>query len=113
MNRKRWWLALLYVLATVLVQGVHDHGGTDESAVAHHDPDCADLCRHVAGHPSPDLSHAPGHCLACQYRAEPHSCAPAPPLPGRPSVSAAAVSSLPLAPSRTLRRISCRAPPRA
>ena len=113
MNRKRGWLALLYVLATVLVQGVHDHGGTDESAVAYHDPGCADLCPHVAGHPSPDLSHAPDYCLTCQYRATPHSCAPTPPSLERPSASVAAVSSPALALSKTLRRITCRAPPRA
>jgi hypothetical protein len=65
-NRKRWWLALLYVLTTVLVQGVHDHGGTDKSAVAYHGPGCADLGLHVAGHSTPDLSHAPDHGLACQ-----------------------------------------------
>ncbi len=112
MNRRRGWLTLLYVLATVLVQGVHDHGGTDKSAVAYHGPGCADLGLHVAGHPAPDLSHAPDHCLACQYRAEPHSCAPAPPSPELSSISVAAVSSPALAPSSSLRRISCRAPPR-
>lgn len=115
MNRERRWLALIYVLATLLVQGMHhhDHGWSDISAVAWYDPGCANLCPQMAGHPSPNLGHAPSHCLACQYRAEPHSCALAPPSLEGPSVSVAAVSCLVLAPSRTLRRISCRSPPLA
>ena len=113
MNGKRWWLALFYVLATLVAQGGHHHGGADESAVGHHDPECADACPHVAGHPSPDLGHAPDHCLACQFRAQHHSYILACPTLERPDVSVSTVSSHAPVPSRTLSRISCRAPPGA
>ena len=55
MHRERWWLALIYVLATLLVQGMHhhDHGWSDKSAVAWYYPGCANLCPLMAGHPSP------------------------------------------------------------
>ncbi|MBV8488552.1 MAG: hypothetical protein JO161_09765 [Planctomycetaceae bacterium] len=115
MNRERWWLALTYVLTTVLVQGMHhhDHGWSDKSAVTWCDPGYSNLCPHMAGRPSPDLGHAPNHCLACQYRAEPHSCVLAPPSLEELSVSVAAVSFPALAPSRTFLQISCRSPPLA
>ena len=113
MKRERLWLTLIYVLTTVLVQGMHhhDHGWSDKSAVAWYDRGYANLCPHIAEHPSPDSGHAPNHCLACQYRAEPQSCVLAPLSLEEPSVSVAAVSCQVLAPSRTPRQISCRSPP--
>jgi hypothetical protein len=111
MRWSRWWPAAGYVLATVLVQCVHEHHGAVEAARC--DVTCADDRTHLSGHTAPDSSHAPSDCLACQFRGEPHLWLQIqPPVYLRPSVTVAATESPSRAPSRPGRSISCRAPPR-
>lgn len=112
MRANRWWLALGYALATVVVQGVHDHGRATDETAARHEAGCSDPRPHVAGHPAPEAAHLLLDCPACQYRAEPHSWSFSLPSIDRPSV--AAPGERPPAPARLrpLRLTSCRAPPR-
>ena len=108
----RWWLALLYILATVLAQGLHDHGGGADAAEVRHEAGCDDSRPHLSGHWSPDLSHVQDHCLACQYRSQ-HQTPTTSPAPFHLDRASPARSSRP-PPTRSgsLHRISCRAPPR-
>ncbi len=105
-------LAVLYAIATVLVQAAHDHHGGD------HEPPsvlagCDDPGTHWAGHAhSPDLSTVFDACPACQQRAE-HAPGPSPrpacvAIPSMPHVQAEAVV---LAPG-SISCFSCRGPPR-
>ena len=52
-------LTLVYVLATVLAQGVHDHGEASDATDAHHEAGCNDPRLHLSGHPSSDPTTAP------------------------------------------------------
>jgi hypothetical protein len=112
LRANRWWLALSYVLATVLAQGLHDHGRGDDPSAAGHEAGCADACRHVTGHPSDESGPDRADCPACQFRADHHSWAPC--LPGqlRESVSVTDEAPRPLTLSGPTFRATSRAPPR-
>jgi len=106
-------LALVYVLATVLAQGVHDHGEAPDTTGSHHEAGCNDTRLHLSGHPSSVSHDAPSHCLACQYRSEHHFWQAAPPSQSQPSLAVSVDRSSPEAHPSSPRLISCRAPPRA
>lgn len=106
----RSWLVLLYLLATVLVQGTHDHG-REESGAAQHEAGCADPRPHISGHWSPDLSGDHDHCLACQFRADHQGWILTPICLDRPASSVSTDFLLPLSPTTSGRWNSCRAPP--
>jgi hypothetical protein len=112
LRSNRGWIALLYVLATVLAQGIHDHGESTDSVVTRHEAGCDDPRLHLSGHPSADLSHGVDECPACQYRAGHHAFEFRPPTHFRPCT--ALVIEVPAAPvpRATFSLISCRAPPR-
>lgn len=108
----RWWLALAYVLTTLLARGGHHHAPGGPEPIESHG-DCDESRRHVADHPVADPGSGPVDCPACHFRAE-HSLgefAPAP-LPGR----VVAVVDDPTRPSPRAGaplRNRCRAPPTA
>ena len=107
----RYGWALVYLVATVVAQGVHDHGGADAGAVQH-EAGCSDPRPHLSGHWSPDLGQDQDHCLACQFRANHHGLSLTSTASLRPS-AAAVVAVVPLlAPRRLALRNTCRAPPR-
>jgi hypothetical protein len=108
----RWWLALIYALATVVAQGMHDHGGGADETVAQHEAGCSDPRPHMAGHPSPESGHLPIDCPACQYRAEHHSYPYTSSPLVRPSVAVSVEASPAPARLPSIRIHSCRAPPR-
>lgn len=108
----RYWLALCYVLATVLVQGVHVHGPEDPAkALARHEAGCSDPRPHVAGHEAPDLSHAAEHCPACQFRADHHVLPFARPEFFRPCVALPTRADGRVGWTTTSLGHTCRAPP--
>ncbi|MBX6315449.1 MAG: hypothetical protein IRY99_21435 [Isosphaeraceae bacterium] len=110
----RLWLALGYLLATLLVQVPHRHTAeaTDEAA-----PRCLASCFdarvHLSGHRAPDLEHPRTDCPACQFRAQ-HPVSEA-------SVARPLLLTVEAAPDYregpvaaiAIDRPSCRAPPRA
>jgi hypothetical protein len=110
MRWSRWWPALGYVLATVLVQCVHEHHGASEAARC--DATCADDRTHLSGHTAPDSSHSLSDCLACHFCGEPHLWQIERPVYLRQSVTATAIELPSRAFSRPRLSISCRAPPR-
>jgi hypothetical protein len=107
----RFWLVLLYVLATAMAQCVHDHGQDDEGAAAQHESGCADPRPHISGHWSPDLDDHRDDCLACQFRAEHQSDLSAETTFVVLSVADAVEVSSPAPPQRFFLRNTCRAPP--
>jgi len=107
----RSWLTLGYVLATMLAQGLHDHGdpGHRESPAG---PGCNEPRTHVESHPEPLAAPHLDDCLACQYRAQSHWIELAAPRIGPTLVAATPEPPRDqAAPAPTLRR-SGRAPPR-
>lgn len=68
MNARRPWLILVYGLATLVAQCVHDHGdrGADSPAVGL--AGCDDPRPHFAGHGAPELRPGDLHCPACSFR---------------------------------------------
>ncbi|WP_157579417.1 hypothetical protein [Singulisphaera acidiphila] len=111
MRLSRSWLVLLYVLATVVVQGSHDHGRGDEGGTSQHEAGCSDPRPHIAGHWSPDLSNDHDHCLACQFRAEHQGWILTPFGLDRPVGSLLTDSAGPSTSITTFRWNTCRAPP--
>jgi hypothetical protein len=108
----RFWLALVYGLATVLAQGVHNHAGSDDGRSVQHEAGCSDSRLHLSGHWSPDLSHAQDDCLACQFRANHHPWSLTVPTLDRPSAVHSVVVLSHTAPRHFVRLSQCRAPPR-
>lgn len=109
----RWWLALAYVTATVLVQSAHQHGAEPRSGARAEGAEAACRCGlpHLSAPPSQGAVHAPDHCLACQFRASHHAWQPAGPAPQDLIVGVVGdPDPLPAQPRPTLRP-SCRAPP--
>src|SRR4051794_5086144 len=104
-------LTLLYVLATVLAQGVHDHGDGSDATGSHHEAGCDDPRLHLSGHPSTASHHGPSDCLTCQYRSEYHFWQAAPAPTSQSSVSASVEIPNSSARIRSFRLFSCRAPP--
>jgi hypothetical protein len=107
----RWWLALSYVLATLLAQGVHDHDWRADASVLESKGDCDDTRPHVAEHQVDGSLATSIDCPSCHFRGQYSLSELAPrPLPG-PGIAipptTAAVSTLPGSPFRT----RCRAPP--
>ena len=112
MNLIRGWIALTYVLATLLAQGPHDHGREAEAGFLESPGGCDDSRPHVAGHEAPSLDDGPGVCASCHFRSQhaPADLVPLPiPGPGlaipRPPEAPKALPGSPL-------RARCRAPPR-
>jgi hypothetical protein len=108
----RWWLALAYALVTVLAQGVHDHGTEPADAAAEVGADCHEPLAHVERARPSARPHGLEHCLACQYRANPHDALPASvPLP-QAHVDLTQTTSAPSPRPGSLLRSTSRAPPR-
>lgn len=112
MRARYVWLTLMYALATVLAQGVHDHGDGPDATGSHHEAGCNDPRLHISGHPSADGHDAPPHCPACQYRSEYHFWQAAAPSTSRSSLAASVEMPPSAARHGSFRRFSCRAPPR-
>jgi hypothetical protein len=72
------WLALLYGLATLVVQAGHQHGARLSGPEAVAQPGCDDPRPHYASHGAPELIRGELHCPACQFRAEHHAGASRP-----------------------------------
>ncbi|HWE40401.1 MAG TPA: hypothetical protein VG406_27865 [Isosphaeraceae bacterium] len=107
----RWWLALAYVTASVLVQSAHQHGERRDAASSGAEASCRCGQPHLSGHPAEGPVHAPDHCLACQFRASHHAWQPAGPAPQDLLIGVVGdPEPLPAHPRPTLRP-SCRAPP--
>src|SRR3954447_24613927 len=113
LRSNRWWLALAYALVTVLAQGVHDHGAGPEDADAVAGAECHEPRAHVERTRPSARPHGPEHCLACQYRADPHDTPPTSVLLPRAHVGFAPTALDPSPRPRSLLRSSSRAPPRA
>jgi hypothetical protein len=64
------WFALIYGLATLMVQVGHDHGARLDGPEPVALPGCNDPNPHYAGHGAPELIRGDLHCPACQFRAE-------------------------------------------
>jgi hypothetical protein len=116
-RRDRWtaWLALIYTLATVFAQGMHDHGAAGEDR--DHDPvvvhGCDDARAGIAGHHTPEPGHPPSDCPACQFRAQIHHWeAPSLLVAGSPARAHVDVNPARALPRRPLRPTG-RAPPLA
>jgi hypothetical protein len=108
----RLWPALIYVVAAVLVHGLHDHHGA-ERATAECLESCADSRTHLSGHSAPTSQDSLADCPACQFRSEPQCLEFSPPIFLRQSVAiTVSLSALP-PPAWPSRSLSCRAPPRA
>ncbi len=105
------WLTLIYVLATVLAQGAHDHGVGSDATGSHHEAGCDDPRLHLSGHPSKECHDGPTHCLACQYRSEYHFWQAASPSSSRSSLAASIEVLPPSARPGSFRLFSRRAPP--
>jgi hypothetical protein len=108
----RWWLALVYTVATLVAQGVHVHDQGADEAVTESRGDCDETRPHVAGHEAAAHGQAPAPCPSCQLRSQHSFWQDASiPLPG-PGLSTPIelrrASVLPGTPLRT----RCRAPPR-
>jgi hypothetical protein len=70
-SRKRHlWFAILYGLATLVVQVGHDHGARRTGPEVVAEPGCDDPRPHYASHGAPELIRGDLHCPACQFRAE-------------------------------------------
>ena len=111
MRHGRSWLALGYVLATLLAQGLHDHGEQARPPIPA-GLGCNEPRTHVESHATPLVAPHLDHCLACQYRAQSHWVDLDTPAVG--STLVAATPEPPrqhAAPAPILRR-SGRAPPR-
>jgi hypothetical protein len=113
LKTRRAWFAVLYALATFVVQAAHDHGPRISGSAAVGLPSCDDPRPHFAGHSAPEVLPGELHCLACQFRAEHQvdsSTWDALSVPSRRLVTLVTVhSGFPSAQSRP----PCRAPPLA
>jgi hypothetical protein len=110
---RRAWFAVLYVLATFVVQASHDHGPRISGSAAVGLPSCDDPRPHFAGHSAPEVLPGEVHCLACQFRADHQvdsSTWDALAIPARPLVTLVTLHSP--APA-ALSLPPCRAPPLA
>jgi len=109
----RWWLSLAYILATVLAQGVHDHGRASDDDLLESRGDCDEPRPHVAGHEVAGHGEGPTSCPSCHFRADHPLWAMAPrPLPG-PSVAIPIDFARPSTLPGSRLRTRCRAPPLA
>ncbi|WP_435017472.1 hypothetical protein TA3x_005085 [Tundrisphaera sp. TA3] len=112
MGTGRWWLALGYLLATLVAQSPHAHDHPSDEA-AESRGDCSDLGRHIAGHDPAKPHEAPEPCPACQFRAESPLLHSAPRAMAGPSVAIPRENSRPSTRPGSPLRTSCRAPPHA
>jgi hypothetical protein len=113
LKTRRAWISLLYVLATVVAQGLHDHGPRTEGSAAVGLPSCNDPHPHFAGHGAPEVLRGDLDCLACQFRAEHQADATtsvALPIPAR---RLATVFAAPRVQEAASSRPICRGPPLA
>ena len=102
----------MYVLATLMAQGLHDHGREADALAVESRGGCDDAGPHFGDHEVDDHRHAPPGCPSCQFRGQ-HSLAELAPRP-RPGPGIAippATDAPPPAPGAPL-RTRCRAPPR-
>ena len=106
----RSWLTLGYLLATMLAQGLHDHGEPDRQPILA-GPGCSEPRTHVESHPKPLVAPHLDHCLACQYRAQSHWVDPATPLVGVPQLATTSEPPHAQATPAPIPRRSGRAPP--
>lgn len=115
MNARRAWLALVYGLATLVVQCVHDHGGRgDESAKpAVGLAGCDDPRPHYAGHGAPELRPGDLHCPACGFRDAPAVDSSVPPGFSAVVARLSPAERVAAPPTRPTRGNAPRAPPLA
>lgn len=77
-RKRHFWFAILYGLATVVVQVGHDHGVRQSGPEVVAEPGCDDPRPHFASHVAPELIRGDLHCPACQFRAEQQAGADSP-----------------------------------
>jgi len=74
LRRGRFWLVLLYGVATLLGQGLHDHGPDSHPPPTVANIACEEAALHVEAHPAQNAGHPFDACPACQFRAQNLSC---------------------------------------
>ncbi len=111
LNARRSWIALIYGLATLLAQSLHDHGERTPEPPAVGLAGCDDPRPHFAGHGAPEIRLGDLHCPACQFRADHQSgtsrSLPAPTVVARRSP----LGTLPIGVVSLLSRPTQRGPP--
>src|SRR5262245_6179931 len=92
----RWSLAVLYLLATWVIQCVHDHGPCPEFEADGSHRTSVESGPLLSCHTSADEASAPHDCAACQFQAEHQADAFPAPLPlAIPHASAGGSPSVP------------------
>jgi hypothetical protein len=111
---RRFFLALLYGLATLVAQGLHDHGGERRGeAAAVGLAGCEDPRPHFSGHGAPELKPVDLNCLACQFRGDHQAEASRVEVCSTPTRRLTILVAVPRPVPGALSQSTCRGPPLA